>query len=58
MTNFEYIKTMDEHEFANFMYNTNLDQCECPARSICHKYMSCHNAFVAWLQKEYVKEEK
>jgi hypothetical protein len=56
MTNFEYIKTMNEKQFTEFMYETNLDKCWCEAKSTCHLYNSCSEAFEAWLKSEYMKD--
>lgn len=56
MTNLEYIRTMDKDEFFDFIEDINLDKCICPARSICHKYHDCSDAFKGWLQSEYIKE--
>ena len=52
MTNFEYIKTMNEEEFTDFMLRTNLDQCWCPNKHNCHLYETCDVAFIAWLKSE------
>lgn len=56
MTNFEYIKTMDEKQLTDFMLETNLDDCWCKARSTCHLYDNCEEAFIAWLKSECVKD--
>ena len=53
MTNFEYIKTMNEEQFTDFMLETNLDKCWCEAKSTCHLYENCNYAFIAWLKSEY-----
>ena len=53
MTNFEYIKTMNEEEFTEFMQGTNLDRCWCPAKNTCHLYDSCNEAFEVWLKSEH-----
>ena len=55
MTNFEYIKTMDEDALINFLMSINFDDCSCPARSVCHKYNSCKDAFKGWLKDEHLK---
>ena len=57
MTNFEYIKSMNEDQFVDFMQEVNLDKCWCPNKSNCALYNSCDDAFVAWLKSEYVKSE-
>ena len=57
MTNFEYIKTMTENMFYEFITHNqiNLDQCDCPARNICGAYDSCEAAFIAWLKAEHTE---
>lgn len=57
MTEFEYIKAMDEDAFVNFMQQTSLDQCWCPATNICHEYNTCSDAFKAWLKSEHIKDQ-
>lgn len=53
MTNFEYIKTMNEEQFVDFMYEINLDRCWCPNKDNCHLYDSCSDAVMAWLKSEH-----
>ena len=57
MTNFEYIMTMNEEEFTDFMLETNLNKCWCPNKSDCNLYDSCSEAFVAWLKNEHIKSK-
>lgn len=52
MTNFEYIKTMNEEQFTDFMHDISLDRCWCPAKNDCGSYNSCDDAFIAWLKSE------
>lgn len=56
MTNFEYIKTMNEEQFTEFMYKTNLERCRCPARDNCYDSDLCSKKFIAWLKSEYIKD--
>lgn len=53
MTNFEYIKAMNEEEFKDFILDTNLDKCWCPNKHNCHLYDTCDEAFIAWLKSEH-----
>lgn len=53
MTNIEYIRSLNEKELFDFLYEINLDRCFCPARRDCGKYRSCEEAFIAWLNEEH-----
>ena len=57
MTNLEYITTMNEEQFNDFMQDVNLDKCYCPAKNICHLYDCCDAAFIGWLKSEHIKSE-
>lgn len=56
MTNLEYIKTMNEEQFTDFMLANNLDRCLCPTKENCCLYDSCSDAFTDWLKAEYIKD--
>lgn len=56
MTNLEYIKTMNEEQFTDFMLENNLDRCWCPIKENCCLYDSCNDAFTDWLKAEYIKD--
>lgn len=52
MTNIEYIRSLNEQELFDFLYELNLDRCYCPARKCCGQYKFCDEAFIAWLKEE------
>ncbi len=55
MTNLEYIKSMTAEEFFNFVYDLELYKCNgCPAKNRCGEYNSCEDAFVGWLNSEFM----
>ena len=56
MTNLEYIKTMNEEQFTDFMLENNLDRCWCQTKENCSLYDSCMDAFTDWLKAEYIKD--
>ena len=52
MTNFEYIKSMTAKELFEFLSDISLDRCVCPCDSMCHKYNSCEECFLDWLNQD------
>lgn len=53
MTNYEYIKQMDNYDLAKFLCD-NSDCSMCPASPHCHKG---HNAMLEWLREVHVDEQ-